>query len=53
MIVINFILSLFKNILSFFFTLEVIPGVSFGYVFIVGIIFSALVKFFLKGDNDG
>lgn len=51
--VLNLILSLFNSVLSWFFSAEIMEGVSLGWIFITVIIMFMLIKFFLKGDNDG
>lgn len=51
--VLNLILSLFNSVLSWFFSAEIMEGVSLGWIFITVIIIFMLIKFFLKGDNDG
>ena len=51
--VLNLILSLFNSVLSWFFSSEIMEGVSLGWVFITVLIMFMLIRFFLKGDNNG
>lgn len=51
--VVNMFLSMFQAIISWFFSLELTQGVSLGWIFIVVVLMFILIKFFLKGDNNG
>lgn len=51
--VINMFISIFQACITMFFSLEIVPGVSIGWIFIVVIIMFILIKFFLKGEKDG
>lgn len=51
--VVNMFLSMFQSIISWFFSLEITSGVSLGWIFIVVVLMFILIKFFLKGDNNG
>lgn len=50
---VNAFLSVIQSAISMFFTLEIAPGVYLGWIFIVVIIMFILIKFFMKGDNNG
>lgn len=53
--IVDFILALFKTAFAWIFTLEITEGVSIGWILIVVIIMSILIKFFLKngGSDNG
>ena len=51
--VLNLILGLFNSVISWFFSAEIMEGVSLGWIFITVIVMFMLIRFFLKGDNDG
>lgn len=50
---INVFIQIIQSAISMLFTLELAPGVSLGWIFIVVILMLILIKFFLKGDNNG
>lgn len=52
--VLNLILNLFQGLVKWFFSLEISPGVSFGWILVVVIVMFILIKFFLtEGDKNG
>lgn len=51
--VINLFISLFQACITFLFNLEIVTGVSIGWVFIVVVVMFMIIKYFLKGDKDG
>lgn len=53
MAVIQMFVSLFQAALTFLFNLEIVEGVSVGWIFIVVVIMFILIRFFLKGDKNG
>lgn len=51
--VINMFISIFQACITMFFNLEIVQGVSLGWIFLVVVVMFIIIKFFLKGEKDG
>lgn len=52
--VLNLLLNMFQGVVTWFFALEISPGVSLGWILVVVVIMFILIKFFLtEGDKNG
>lgn len=50
---INIFVQIIQSAISMFFSLELAPGVSLGWIFLVVVLMLILIKFFLKGEDNG
>lgn len=51
--VLTLLLQLISGVITWFFTAELVQGVTLGWIFLSVIVAGFLIKTFLKGDNNG
>lgn len=51
--VLNFILTLFNSVMTWFFNLQISDGVSIGWIFVVVLVMFFLINYFLKERGNG